>query len=246
MANEWEDLGTQSDSSDDYDFWNISGGSITTVSDPGYSDVNSYRDSTLGIYKLVSWPSGFSSTALAVTQLWGVRSGGGINITHFDIFYNLDRYTFYNDTNDAGGASYDIASVGLHELGHALGLSHMTTVSSSESVMYPYLGTGTVHRTIMDCDLKSISANYSLSYSSSLCPQALMTESMEESRENVKEALDIGDVQDGEELSLVMELQPNGTCNHYINGHLYESHEVTIDNGKIVHGEHPLENHHAR
>lgn len=234
MAVEWEDLGVQADASDDYNFFSAStGGTLTAVADPGHASVSSYRDSTLGIYKLNTWPSDFSASALAVTQLWGIRGASGISISHFDIFYNQDIYNFYTDTNDAGvnPNTYDMGTIALHELGHSLGLNHISTVPSNSAVMYPYLGISTVKRTVRDCDLRAISDNYNWSTDSTLCPEAIETDSNNlglNPASITEEQLDAAGVEVGDDVGIVMELRTDGTCHHIVNGHDVFSHKANL------------------
>ena len=244
MAFEWEDIGVQGDAGDDYNFFSAaSGGTLTSVADPGHASVSSYRDSTLGIYLLNNWPSDFSSSALAVTQLWGIRGGSGISITHFDIFYNQDLYDFYTDPADAGltANTYDMGTIALHELGHALGLNHISTVPSNSAVMYPYLGISTVKRTVRDCDLKALSDNYNWSTDSALCPEAIEGDgSLALNPTNAaitEEQLDAAGIAMGDELGIVMELRTDGTCHHIVNGHDVFSHKVDFS----LQGEHDQE-----
>jgi hypothetical protein len=235
MAYEWEDLGVQADATDDYNFFSASsGGTLTAVADPNHASVSSYRDSTLGIYLLNNWPSDFSSSALAVTQLWGIRGGNGISISHFDIFYNDDLYDFYTNPADAGvnPNTYDMGTIALHELGHALGLNHISTVPSNSAVMYPYLGISTVKRTVRDCDLRAIADNYGWSTDSTLCPEAIEPDGSTlalnpASTSNItEEQLDAAGIKIGDELGIVMELRTDGTCHHIVNGHDVFSHKV--------------------
>lgn len=233
MAIEWEDIGTQADASDDMDFFSAStGGTISSVTDPGHSNVNSYRDSTLGIYLLSTWPSDFSSSALAVTQLWGVRSGSGISITHFDIFYNEDLYDFYTDPADAGNAAdtYDMGTIALHEIGHAIGVNHISNVPSNDAVMYPYLGISTVKRTVRACDLRALSDLYGWDTDSSLCPSSIQPGGEQELNPAVEgiTVKDLEEVSDGETVSIVMELRKDGNCHHLLNGHDVYSHKVDL------------------
>lgn len=242
MAVEWEDIGTQADNSDDMDFFSAStGGTLSSVADPGHANVNSYRDSTLGIYLLTNWPSDFSSSALAVTQLWGVRSGSAISITHFDIFYNEDLYDFYTNPADAGNAAdtYDMGTIALHELGHALGVNHISNVPSNNAVMYPYLGISTVKRTVRDCDLRALSDLYGWSTDSTLCPSSIEPGSEQELRPEIQgiSVKDLETVEDGESLSVVLELRKDGTCHHKLNGQEVYSHKVDIDLRRGIHQE---------
>jgi parallel beta-helix repeat protein len=54
------------------------------------------------------------------------------------------------DATAIGAQQYDFQTVVTHELGHALGLGHS---GDATSVMYPNLGTGEIHRTMVTADL---------------------------------------------------------------------------------------------
>ncbi len=102
-----------------------------------YVDLNSYRDSSLGIHFMEQWFDDLSPHALAVTQFYGqkiVKDGTEmIKIIHADILINGEYYDF--SITSASGR-YDLLSVVLHELGHFLGLKHDY---SESSVMLPVL-----------------------------------------------------------------------------------------------------------
>lgn len=238
MAVEWEDLGVQGSSSDDVDFFSASiGGTLTDVADPSHSNVNSYRDNTLGIYMFNTWPTSFSSSALAVTQLFGIR-GDGIQLSHGDIFFNQQNYSFYTDVNDAGNDSnaYDMGTIALHELGHLIGINHISNVPSNSAVMYPYLGASTVKRTVRDCDLKAVATNYGWTTDSTLCPEieSLETDDQQDltpmtmTAGITEEQLDAAGIENGDQIGIVMELRTDGTCHHMINGHEVHVHNVDL------------------
>lgn len=242
MAVEWEDLGIQGDASDDEDFFSASpGGTLSTVVDPNYSNINSYRDNTLGIYLLNNWPDSFSSSALAVTQLWGVRGDSGISLSHWDIFFNNDLYSFYTDPAGAGddANAYDMGTVALHELGHSIGLNHISNVPADNAVMYPYLGINTVKRELRDCDLRAISDNYNFAADATLCPEIESLESDHNLGLNpmnagiTEAALDEAGVSVGDDVGIVMELRVDGSCHHIVNGHDVYSHKANLNGRKL-------------
>jgi hypothetical protein len=82
----------------------------------------------------------------------GVTTLGGSQITI------VTGWNFYygSDPTAVGAGQYDFQTVITHELGHALGLGHST---SPTSVMYPYLGTASAHRTLTADDLALIAAS---------------------------------------------------------------------------------------
>jgi len=195
----------------------------TTTHNPQHANSDDYRDSILGIYSLNPWPADFSSQALAVTQLWGVRSGDVISLTHFDIFLNVEDYAFYN-TGGGAANEYSFQSVMLHELGHSIGLEHNS--SDSDSVMYPYLSSNTVKDLPQTVDLTDLSENYGIVnvYNS-------MTAGITKKKSSALiAALNQEGILDGVEFNLTVELDTQDMkCKHYINKTLYEEHNLNND-----------------
>ena len=127
------------------------------------TNLNAYYDDTMGVYKLTTWPSELPGTALAVTQIFGLRKNIGssserIEIQHADILVNYDYFSF--STNDTFG--YDLKTVVLHEMGHFLGLYHDES-SVSQSVMYPTISRYMNNRVPKERDINNIYAKYGIS-----------------------------------------------------------------------------------
>ena len=132
-----------------------------TVAEKGGS-LNSYSDSSMGVYKITSWPSELPGSALAVTQIFGLRRNIGtaseaIEITHADILVNYDDWSF----STTGGSGFDLETVLLHEFGHFLGLGHNDS-SVSESVMYPNVSSLTTNRVPRALDTSAITSLYNI------------------------------------------------------------------------------------
>ncbi len=126
--------------------------------------LTSYNDGLYGIYKLNTWPSELPGSALAVTQIFGLRKNIGqsneaIEITHADILVNYDNFSFAS-TN--GGSGYDLETVVLHEFGHFLGLGHDSS-SVSSSVMYPTISRYSQSRVPLNNDISNIKSLYGIS-----------------------------------------------------------------------------------
>ncbi len=98
----------------------------------------------------ICWNAGSSGGALATTSIW--YNGG--NITQADTEF-WDVWTW--STGTPGFNQYDVESVGLHEIGHTLGLDH-TPISAA--VMYYAIGWGQVKRSLHSDDIAGILAIY--------------------------------------------------------------------------------------
>lgn len=194
---------------------NFTGTNFFTINTSGTNKVSSleqYNDGVLGIYKIGTsqWPSGLSKTALAVTQIFGYKRSGYIEIYHADILVNYDFFSFRTGNS---GSGYDLETVILHELGHFLGLYHDST--NINSIMYPYIGMSTNNRTPYQTDLNNIANKYS-GYTVNSTSQALTGE----------EYLGVEAINqtDDEEVYLQIELMADGKCKHYQNGEIIHEH----------------------
>lgn len=112
-------------------------GAATTT---GYSDTSSFRDGEIGIYKSHNWFTNVSSSALAITQFYGVVTtsqglGQYIQLTHADIMVNYRDYGSKLTMTNNPLVEYDLPTIVLHEMGHLLGLCHE---SKRPSIMAPY------------------------------------------------------------------------------------------------------------
>lgn len=172
METEWNQAGALS---------NFFAAPSAAVPDKNYATMGAYYDNEFGIYKVASWYPEIGNTALAVTQFYAARRNIGtaseyLEIVHADILVNSSNFTF-GTAFEAN--KYDLPSVILHELGHVLGLRHESTTSS---IMYPYLGTGTIHRLVNDFDKTTLQDLYGTRESSAftVSREALETEPSEE------------------------------------------------------------------
>ena len=125
-------------------------------------NLNSFQDDVMGIYKVTSWPSDLPQTALAVTQIFGLRKNIGssseiIEMTHADILVNYQNFSFSTDN----GFGYDLQTVVLHEMGHFLGLYHDNS-STNNSVMYPTISRFVTNRSPKNNDILNLSNKYGL------------------------------------------------------------------------------------
>lgn len=187
---------------------------LTTKALP--DNLNSFNDGEIGIYRADQWYDDLNTMALAVTQYWGyVGAYDGRNwqiITHADIIMNHT----YNFGLNEEALLYDFASVALHELGHLVGLLHN---SSTTSVMYRSISPGVIKRDLASIDEDNINSNYSdiTSFPVALEPDqpGLVVGAMREGTAHPDE---------GKPIRGIIYQMPDGTCQHYVNGELVETH----------------------
>lgn len=209
LALEESAQGWSDEASSSTQFFNTS---VTTISEK--SNLNSYDDSTFGVYKVFNWPSSLPTTALAVTQIRGIQKSSYIQITHADILVNYDFFDFATD----GSWGYDLKTVIVHEMGHFLGLFHDNS-SLSKSVMYPSIGRFTVNQTPHDRDINNLVSKYSLNRSSSSNRSLVSQESDDE----------------GTPVTITLELHTNNKEVMKINGVVYENSNVHGANHNCEH-----------
>lgn len=183
----------------------------------GYASTSSFRDSEIGIYKSHTWFTNVSTSALAITQFYGVVTssaglGDYIQLTHADIIMNYrdygSRFTMpSNPTYD-----YDVPTIILHELGHLLGLCHE---SATDSVMAPYYLTE--QRSLKAYDTDLIQDLYVAGTISNLSAMA-----------NAPSLRSADLPAAGTEVSGIVELRADGECIHSINGKEILRHKTKL------------------
>jgi hypothetical protein len=103
---------------------------------------------TNGVYLPETWSH--ESDKLAITVVTYEMASG--RLLDADIVVNPDvDFSLLSETPDARGASYDLAAVLTHEMGHVLGLGE--SEEDRMATMWPYADRGDVHqRTLSDDD----------------------------------------------------------------------------------------------
>jgi len=182
-----------------------------TIANKDNSDLSTYRDGTLGIYRSDGWFTGISSGTIAITQFYGyIRNSGTssayIDLTHADIIVNYRDHNFSTAPNSF---EFDIQTVILHELGHFIGLKPPDDYFIP-AVMQSTLAQGEQKRTLLAYDTNSLITNYN-GYSPNLTIQAA-----------AKARADQRD--DDQEVRGIFELKANGECYHFLNDKFVEAH----------------------
>lgn len=190
-------------------FVNFSGGSI---SNKDLSSMNSYLDNSIEVHQVNT--NALPSSSLAVTVFNGVVLNSGtsseyIRLNDADILFNYNDFVF--STSPTAG-EYDLESVMVHEVGHLLGLNHVSATKGT-SIMNPSFSSGITKRTLFSMDKTNIKANYpgsGLSAGFAVTAGSGADQSAPE----------------GELVSGYFELSADKTCTHVINGEVVHQHKV--------------------
>lgn len=174
-----------------------------------YSSTGGYRDSEIGIYKAHNWFSNVSSSALAITQFFGVVSSGlggqYIELTHADIIVNYDNYGGRLTMDNNPLVEFDLPTVVLHEMGHLMGLCHE---NKKPSIMAPYYLTTQQSLQAFDADIiKDIYVD------NAITPLPLLAKNMNALKSKP-----------GTEVQGIIELRSDGKCIHSIDGKVVYEH----------------------
>lgn len=184
-----------------------------TAGTTGSSNLTSFRDGEMGIYKSHTWFSNVSANALAITQFYGiVRSDGNlgtyVDLTHADIIVNYRD--FGSDFTMTGNPmiDYDLPTIVLHEMGHFLGFCHE---SYANSIMAPYYFT--TQRNLKTFDINKTRALY------------LNNQNYTAFSSKTNSKTNAINTPVGTEVKGIIELSSNGHCRHFINGKLISEHD---------------------
>lgn len=124
------------------------------------------NDGVNGNYFDLDWfkATGKSNSVLATT-IWENNPRETASIVKADIRYNAEFYVFGNSLeqfSEGKRTIVDMESLALHELGHLLGLSHVTETDDRFSVMNPslFIGEGMITRRLSKGDITRIRSVY--------------------------------------------------------------------------------------
>lgn len=181
------------------------------------SSMRGFDDNEIGIYKSYGWYDDISSGALAVTQYFAYRRNIGspneyLDMIHADIVLNYRHYLFTMDENN--DSRFDLPTVVSHELGHLLGIGH---IDSNNAVMNSFLRKNEVKRDLFSLDTDAIEDLYVSGGSSNLNTgqSNLIPSSFSSGAPHPNE---------GKRVKGMIELRPDGLCQHYEDGQLIHQH----------------------
>lgn len=124
---------------------------------------DSLYDDYFGLFKILNPNWNFADIGSSVLAFTGTLNQNG-KIIHADVLFNFQNYQF-GDVNDGSPNAFntiDFESVLTHELGHFLGLQHISTSEDANSIMLPKISRGVAKRTLSLGDAKRIRSLYNL------------------------------------------------------------------------------------
>jgi hypothetical protein len=131
--------------------------------------MGSLGDGENGQYLLPKWDTTGKPATVLGTTIWDYQSGDGSAISNADIKFNSENYLICDslvEENEKSLKDYqeivDMQSLALHELGHLLGLGHVSEDIDSFSIMNPsiYVGPGLTSRRFSKGDIERIQKIY--------------------------------------------------------------------------------------
>ena len=132
---------------------------------------SSLADSVNGHYLDANWAKTGKPVQVLATTIWNNDPADATKIITADIRYNNNYYVFGDSLVIKGVGSrevVDLQTLATHELGHWLGLAHISPSVDSQSIMVPslYIGEGLSNRHVSRGDLQRIQKIYSCTGSS--------------------------------------------------------------------------------
>lgn len=91
----------------------------------------------------VAWANIVPKRVLAATWVWTDATN---HVVEADVFYNNNQT--WATLTTCGGSYFDVADIGTHEIGHAIGLSHYKD-AEAQATMYPSAPAGEVRKTTL-------------------------------------------------------------------------------------------------
>ena len=142
-------------------------GTDTAVGDSFRDLYTSLRDDVNGHYLDNNWTKTGKSKLVLATTIWSNVESNGDAISTADIRFNSESYLIGNSFQldqrpDDHREIVDMESLALHELGHLLGLSHISETEDRHSIMNPslYIGEGLATRSLSRQDVERIQRIY--------------------------------------------------------------------------------------
>lgn len=144
------------------------------VTGDSYSDLySSLQDDVNGDYLDDNWGKTSKPDFVLATTIWNNDPEDSSRIVTADIRFNNQYYVFGDSFVDDAIEKreiVDMRSLATHELGHLLGLSHMTPSVDPESIMLPalFIGKGLASRRLSHGDVERIQKIYGYQGKSSI------------------------------------------------------------------------------
>ena len=119
--------------------------------DNSYPTIQSI-DGINGIYWMSDWSADQTSEQARTSVKWDISK-----IREVDIKINAKDFKFYKTGDPISAGKINIESLMLHEFGHAMGLKHLSALTS---VMQPNLGAADDRNNPGDADIASLNCEY--------------------------------------------------------------------------------------
>ena len=132
---------------------------------------SSLRDGINGNYLDADWKKTGKPEIVLATAIWNNSPRDSAAIDTADIRFNVEDYLVgdalvikgvYEDSSGKFKDPVDMQTLSLHELGHLLGLTHVSSEADSVSIMNPYvyIGEGLTNRHLSAGDIERIQKIY--------------------------------------------------------------------------------------